>query len=216
MSQIINESKSYCYRITHIDNLPHILAHGILNKNHPKACGTYLQIGHPEIIDVRSNKPVKIAGHGFIGDYVPFYFTPKSIMLLNILTGYQEPIVPKRSPEDILVIRCNIHTLANQDGPWFFTDGQANDAATSHYNDLKHLDTIDWDIIYDCNFKKSDGNTERPRKYQAEFLVHNQVPVHLIESLCVYNEKAEKKVLELLKSNNFTHLSVHIIPQYYF
>ncbi|MBK8624011.1 MAG: DUF4433 domain-containing protein [Saprospiraceae bacterium] len=71
--------------------------HGILNKNHPKASDGYIQIGHPEIIDVRSTTPVRIHDHGNIGDYVPFYFTPKSIMLCNIQTGIMR-LVPKRRP----------------------------------------------------------------------------------------------------------------------
>lgn len=216
MSKVINGSKSYCYRITHIDNLSHILAHGILNKNHPKASESYLQIGHPEIIDVRSTTPVKIANYGNIGDYVPFYFTPKSIMLYNILTGYQAPLVPQRNAEDILVIRCKIQDLAAHDALWFFTDGQANKAGTNHYNDLVHIDTLNWDVIYACNFQKTAGNIDNVRKYQAEFLVHKEVPVQLIESFCVQNENAAQIVQDLLENNNFTHISVHILPQYYF
>jgi hypothetical protein len=216
MSKVINGDKSFCYRITHIDNLPHILDHGILNKNHPKASDGYIQIGHPEIIDVRSTTKVKIENYGNIGDYVPFYFTPKSIMLYNIQTGHQAPKVTHRNAEDLLVIRCKIQDLAAHDALWFFTDGQANDAATRHYNDLSQIDAIDWETIHACNFKKSDGNRQRPRKYQAEFLVHKEVPVHLIESFCVHNDNAAQIVQDLLENNNFTHISVHTLPQYYF
>ncbi len=216
MSKVINGDKSFCYRITHIDNLSHILDHGILNKNHPKASDGYIQIGHPEIIDVRSTTPVRIHDHGNIGDYVPFYFTPKSVMLYNIQTGYYAPLVPMRRPEEILVIRCKMVDLAHYASRWFFTDGQANDVASRHYNDLSQLDAIDWENIYACNFKKSDGNTDRARKYQAEFLVQHEVQVDWIESFCVYNENASKKVNNLLNNTNFTHISVHTHAQYYF
>lgn len=88
---MINKNREYCYRITHIQNLPLILENGIVNKNHSDADGNYIEIGNPEIINVRSTTQVRIDGYGVIGDYVPFYFTPKSIMLYNIITGYYAP-----------------------------------------------------------------------------------------------------------------------------
>ena len=211
---MINKHKKYCYRITHIQNLPLILQYGILNKNHPDADGGYIDIGNPEIIDVRSTTPVKINDYGMIGDYVPFYFTPKSMMLFNIITGYRAPVVPKRRRSEILVIRCLIEDLADLP-QWFFTDGQGNDMATDHYNNLAELDTIDWEAIQQSNFKKSDGDYDRPRRYQAEFLVHQRVPVESIESLNVYNQDAADYVNEQLTQNNI-NLAVHIQPKYFF
>lgn len=120
---MINKHRKYCYRITHIRNLPLLLQNGIVNKHHPNASNNYIEIGNPEIIDVRSNMPVKINNYGMIGDYVPFYFTPKSIMLYNIITGYRHPVVQKRNKSEILVIRCLIEELTSLP-QWFFTDGQ--------------------------------------------------------------------------------------------
>lgn len=211
---MINKDKKYCYRITHIQNLPFILQMGIVTKHHPQASEDYIHIGNPEIIDVRSAKPVKIGNYGNIGDYVPFYFTPKSIMLYNILTGYYVPVVPKRKRNEILVIRCLIEDLA-QLPQWFFTDGQGNDMASSHYNDLAYLDTIDWQCIQHSLFHKNDGDYDRPRRYQAEFLVHERVPLTAIESLNVYNQSAADYVNAVLSQNNI-NFAVHIQPQYFF
>jgi len=175
---------------------------------------SFVSIGNKEIIDVRSTTLVDLKGFGTIGEYVPFYFTPRSIMLYNIVTGYRAPVVPQRQREEIVVIRCLIDHLANLDR-WFFTDGQANDSETYHYNNLKYLSQIDWDCIQNSDFSKSDGDYDRPRRYQAEFLVHNSVPVDYIESICVHNvnmkERAENELLELgLK------IPVHIHPTYFF
>jgi ssDNA thymidine ADP-ribosyltransferase, DarT len=130
---MVNQNQIYCYRITHLDNLPLLLQNGIINKTHKKANNNYIQIGNPEIIDVRSTSKVKINNYGTIGDYVPFYFTPKSLMLYNIITGFRHPLVQKRPPSQILIIRCIISTLATLP-KWFFTDGQANNSASKHYN----------------------------------------------------------------------------------
>jgi hypothetical protein len=178
-------------------NLAHILKHGLVNKDHEKADGNFVSIGNLEIIDVRSSTKVNIEGYGFIGEYVPFYLTPRSIMLFNIITGHYAPKVPRRSKDELVVIRCLIGTLAQQP-KWFFTDGQANDGETTHFDDLKYLNKIDWDSIQNSNFSKSDGDYDRQRRYQAEFLVHKTVPASYIESISVYNEKmkswAERQV----------------------
>jgi hypothetical protein len=211
---IINQNKKFCYRITHIGNLPLILEQGIVTKHHPNANNAYINIGNPEIIDVRSTTPVKIEGYGFIGDYVPFYFTPKSIMLYNIITGYWHPKVPRRNRDEILVIRCLIENLA-QLPQWFFTDGQGNDIASSHYKDLTDIDKIDWHCIQHSDFSKNDGDYDRPRRYQAEFLVQNVVPLSAIESLNVYNQAAATAVQAILKENNI-NLAVNLLSQYFF
>ncbi|RDB05755.1 DUF4433 domain-containing protein [Runella aurantiaca] len=167
------------------------------------------------MIDVRSIASVRIEGYGKIGEYVPFYFTPKSMMLFNIVTGYQAPLVPKRSKSEILVIRCLIEELIKLP-QWFFTDGQGNDMATNHYNDLINLNSIDWESIQQSNFSKSDGDYDRPRRYQAEFLVRDEVPCRSIESFHVYNEEAAEYVNTLLRVHNLDNLFVHIQPIYFF
>ena len=112
------------------------------------------------------------------------------MMLYNIVTGYQAPIVLKRRKEEIMVLRCIIKDLAKA-GQFFFTDGQANTTSiTNHYNDLDDLKKIDWAIIQNGDFKKEASDTDKQRRYQAEFLIHNYVDIHYIESINVYNNKA--------------------------
>ncbi len=211
---MINKNKRFCYRITHINNLPLLLQNGIVNKHHPNANGDYIEIGNPEIIDVRSTSPVKIEGYGMIGDYVPFYFTPKSIMLYNIITGYWHPLVPRRNRSEILVIRCLIEDLVKLP-KWFFTDGQANKRFTEHFNDLGMMQEVDWNSIQNSNFQNDFDDPDRSRKYQAEFLVHHEVPIKSIESLNVYNQQAADVVNDILNENNI-NLAVNIQPQYFF
>lgn len=211
----INTDKKYCYRICHIQNLPHILQAGLCTKHHPDADLNFISIGNPQIITTRDETPVKIDGYGNVGDYVPFYFTPRSIMLYNIVTGYYAPVVPKVPREDILIIRCLAKQLIKSER-FFFTNGQANDAITDHYNDLKHGNEIDWKNIQAGNFSKSDGDFDRPRRYQAEFLVHHHVPVSFIESLNVYNNKAATFVQTELDKAGTANLPVLINPAYFF
>nr|WP_295930648.1 DUF4433 domain-containing protein [uncultured Dyadobacter sp.] len=211
---MINADRKYCYRICNIRNLPHILEVGLCTKSHPSASREFHSIGNPDIIGTRDTTPVRIDGFGNIGDYVPFYFTPRSIMLYNIVTGYWAPLVPQLSREEIIVVRSEINVLS-RNGRFFFTDGQANAAYSRHYRDLKDLDKIDWESIQNSNFQKSDLDTDRPRRYQAEFLVHSHVPLESIESFIVYNENAEAIVNSHLNSARL-NIRVTVAPICFF
>ena len=106
---------------------------------------------------------------------------------------YYAPKVPQRSKAEIIVIRCEMDNLARLP-QWFFTNGQANDDETDHFNDLARLDQIDWVSIQTSNFKNSMEDYDRLRRYQAEFLVRDIVPVGYIESIIVYNEEMLSKI----------------------
>lgn len=210
----INESKQYCYRIVHINNLPLILRDGLVSKNQVNYNENYVNIGNPSIIDFRASTEVKLPDYKTIGEYVSFYFTPKSIMLFNIQTGYQSPLVPKRHPSEIMVLRCEIKKLITLP-KWFFTNGQANTFITEHFNDITYLNQVDWAIIINCDFSKKGDDTDKPRRYQAEFLVQNHVPLEYIDSIYVYNDEAKRTVDNILAQHK-VQLLVEVDQNYYF
>jgi hypothetical protein len=84
------------FRITHRDNLPLLLKHGICARNHKDFGDDYINIGSIDVISKREAKSIDINGidYGTLHDYVPFYFTPLSPMLYNILTGFNN--IPKK------------------------------------------------------------------------------------------------------------------------
>jgi hypothetical protein len=79
---------------------------------------------------------------------------------------------------------------------------------------LTDIDKIDWESIHQNNFSKSD-DFDRGRRYQAEFLVKNEVPISHIESLNVYNDKAKEYVEKILKEYNL-EIRVNNNKIYYF
>jgi hypothetical protein len=88
MYKDLNPQKALIFRITHRDNVAWILDHGLHCPRSPTHDPNYVQIGNPELIDKRFSHLVQHQVGGTLGDYVPFYFTPFSMMLLNIKTGY--------------------------------------------------------------------------------------------------------------------------------
>ncbi len=74
------------YHITHVDNLPAILAAGGLQSDAAMMAqgGPSASIGMSSIKQRRLGLPVRCHPGDHVGDYVPFYFCPRSIMLYLI------------------------------------------------------------------------------------------------------------------------------------
>lgn len=83
----LTPERGLLFRITHIANLPWLLANGLLCASSTAHDPNFVTIGNPDLIERRRQRRVPIAPNGTLADYVPFYFTPKSPMLLNIKTG---------------------------------------------------------------------------------------------------------------------------------
>jgi hypothetical protein len=71
----------------------------------------FRNIGNLDLIDKRAHRVVKDGPDGTLGDYVdyvPFYFTPFSIMMFNIHTGYNVRQVPN---EEIVILVSSLTEL---------------------------------------------------------------------------------------------------------
>jgi hypothetical protein len=82
MSVNLNPEKALIFRIVHVDNVPWILDHdGLHCRNAADQDPDYVNIGNPELIGKRARCAVPVPPGGTLSDYVPFYFTPFSIMM---------------------------------------------------------------------------------------------------------------------------------------
>jgi len=187
------------YRILHFDNLAHVFKNGLYIRNHPSSDPDYINIGNSAIINTRETFPVKIYKYGCLGDYIPFYFGTQSIMLYNILTGHGG--LKKYPPDNIVYLCCFVEDLVKTSSKYFFTDGQANKKFTKHFTELSDLNNVDWEIVNSSDFRMTEEDPDRPRKYQAEFLVYKHVPVSCISKIVVYNRKRKNDVKSLLDNN---------------
>jgi hypothetical protein len=202
------------YRIVHIDNMQHLLTHGILNKSHENADPKYIKIGDSDLIIKRNDYPVGInPPGGMLGDYVPFYLGPLSPMLYNIKTGFGG--IKKQSQSDIIYVVCKATNIVRECKEWCFTDGHAKKAISEFYNDLKYIGEVDWDIVKAKYWHNTEDDFDRMRRKQAEFLVKDKVPVSCISGIAVYDEKKRILLEEMIKKLGL-HIPVKIIKQYYY
>lgn len=191
------------FHITHIDNLPAILADGCLWSDYEvqKTQNSRTVIGFDTIKKRRLEElPVSCHPSTFVGHYVPFYFCPRSPMLYVIhrrnselnYHGGQERIVH-------LVSRINIAIQHSEGRPWAFTDGNAGARYTRFSNDLAEFDDfVDWNAVKATYW--SDP-TVKERK-QAEFLIHQKFLWTGIAAIGVYNQSVAGEVQRLLASQD--------------
>jgi len=84
-------------------------------------------------------------------------------MLLNVITGYRG--IQKRPKHEIIMFVASVDTLTKTNRRCFFTDGQANASITKHYSDLTKLCHVDWDSIGKGDFKRTEDDKDKRRRY---------------------------------------------------
>lgn len=204
----MSKSIKYAFRMTHIENVPHILQVGFVHKDSPNASPTYIAIGDPSLIHARDQKT--IAGR-VISEYIPFYFGPRSPMLYRIQTGYG---VTKRQPQEIVYCVLILEKIMASTLRYVFTDGHANSAITSTYTSAQ-LSQIDKFISYDDIYAhqwSSESDTDLKRRKEAELLFIDEIPTDYIFGYIVYNEVAKQKLLQYGLPDN----KIFIKPEYYY
>lgn len=186
------------YHITHIRNLPSIFQHGCLwcdSERLSKGIAT-VGIAHDHIKRRRARRPVPVCRGGFLADYVPFHFAPRSPMLYSIYRGNVEGYSEGQRPVLHLVSsaeRVDINGL-----PFTFTNGHAEMATSHFYEDLADLDKVDWTIMQATYWHDRPDDGTRKWRRQAEFLVHNHFPVSLITEIGVISNQRAEEVKQIL------------------
>jgi hypothetical protein len=72
-------------------------------------------------------------------------------MLYNIKTGFQG--ITRRENREVVILVSSLHKLSEMGLKFVFTDHHAYGMESTPYNDLKHLDKIDWDLLRGKDFK---------------------------------------------------------------
>ncbi|HOX03628.1 MAG TPA: DUF4433 domain-containing protein [Candidatus Paceibacterota bacterium] len=214
MSVNLNPDKALIFRIVHVANVPWILEHGGLYcRSAAEQDPNYVNIGSTDLIDKRARRQVPIPPGGTLSDYVPFYFTPFSIMMLNIKTGYGG--ITKRANRDIVIFVSSIPGLRELGLPFVFTNQHAYPVDTEFYNRVENLDRIDWPLLRSRNFKTDDADPGKQLRYQAEALVHRHVPLEALFGVGCHDAEVQGK-LELQLEQHGVKMDVKTTPTWYF
>lgn len=215
MSQLkLNAEKALVFRITHRDNLSWVLDHGLHCARSAVQDPGFVGIGNTDLIGRRREHELVPPCHGTLGDYVPFYFTPYSPMMLNIHTGWGG--IKRRDNDELVFLVTSLPRLAQLGVDFVFSDRHAYLAAAQFSNSLADLpERIPWQRLQARDFKKDPNDPAKVECYQAEALVYQQVPVQALLGIVCHGEAGAAAIRSLL-TNRGIDLQVHVRPSWYF
>jgi hypothetical protein len=213
MPNALSPQKALIFRITHRDNIPWILANGLHCRNSNRIDPNFVSIGNEGLIHDRQQVVVPIPPGGTLSDYVPFYFTPHSVMLLNIKTGYHG--IRQRRNDEIVFLVSSLHRLTRDNVRFVFTDRHARLDFVDFCDDLNELGRIDWKILQNRDFKRDNNDLGKLERYQAEALVHRHLPITSVLGMVCYNAPECDRVSQLAQAAGLA-LNVISRPGWYF
>lgn len=201
------------YHIVHIDRLKSIIeTKGLFSDSIMRTTAiSGTDIGLQTIKDRRLHENELQSHSGlFVGQCVPFYFCPRSVMLYMIYMKNSTLSYDKGQNAVIhLVLDLNktIHYAESHSLRWAFTSGNAGSYYFEDYHRIDQLSLLNWEAINARNWSQCKD----PK--QAEFLLEKAVSWELVESIGAYDKLTEQSVLAILNrsSNNLKpHPTVEI------
>lgn len=196
------------YHIVHMDRLESIISQGCLwsdsEVQNSQLPGTTIGMG--TIKARRLGKALNSYPHLHVGDCVPFYFCPRSVMLYLFYMNNHPEITYRDGQTPIVHLQADLYQTidwAHQNGKnWVFTDSNAGSLYFDDFNKLSELNQLNWDAIRAINWKDC-----RDQK-QAEFLLEDQFPWSLVEEIGVYSQVQYQQVSTALTAATQRPVSV--------
>ncbi|MFZ5841495.1 MAG: type II toxin-antitoxin system toxin DNA ADP-ribosyl transferase DarT [Pseudomonadota bacterium] len=212
------------FHITAIANLAAICQAGaLLAKNAGAAAGiNYQNIAHQGAQGARAGRQVPNPPGGGVHDYVPFYFAPRSPMLMAINGGRVAGCNWRQ--DDIVHLETTVEQVSALGIPFVFYDRNATLAYAQPYTDLQHLDTaVAWDWIlaqpqmdgYCKYWHDAPQYPGRMERRQAEFLLKDRVPLAVFRRIGAYNAAKVAQVRQILTAAG-VNLPTEAKPDWYF
>ncbi len=205
------------YHITHIDNLPLIVGGGLVSDAAMMARGgPATPVGMSKIKQRRLKELlVTCHPHDFVGDYVPFYFCPRSVMLYILHMGNDPELTYRGGQDPIVHLEADMKAVvkwADEAGRrWAFSLSNAGAYYTEFRKDIAKLNEINWPAIAASNFRPPDIKEGK----QAEFLLHGSFPWELVSRIGVGSQMIAQRAHSALGSANHRPV-IEIKTDWYF
>ena len=178
------------YHITHVDNLQGIVANGGLISDSAMSArgGPAAGIGMANIKQRRHRLPVPCHPGDHVGDFVPFYFCPRSIMLYVIYSANHPDLSYRGGQGPIVHLEADLNTVVawatHQGQRWAFSLSNAGAAYAEFRSNLSDLSDVDWNAVASTDFRSPSVKEGK----QAEFLLHGAFPWHLVARIGVASQ----------------------------
>ena len=207
---MIDLKSIYLYRMTHIDNISHIIRNGITHSSSKKANPKFVPIGDSTLISKRNDFILQNGKK--LGEYIPFYFGVRTPMLYVLQNGFN--MVSPVLAENIVYCVCSVQNIIDLNLDFIFTDGHAVDRFSNQYsiNDIGNIDQLIDRSAIKAKYWKEESDLDLKRRKEAEFLVLGDIPPEFILEYVTYNDSAKQKILSVGGKDSI----IHIKQEYYF
>ena len=204
------------YHIVHIDRLEGIV------RNQNLFCDAHMRqhtdagttIGMSNIKYRRLNMPIPVHPQLMVGECVPFYFCPRSVMLFMIHRSNHPDLPYQGGQGQIIHLQADLYQTIKwaeqQNQHWAFTLSNAGSGYFEARNNTNQLHELDWEAINATQWQSCKEGK------QAEFLLKHCFPWELIESIGVRaNDVIYSQVTNQIEHCNHKP-SVQIQPNWYY
>jgi hypothetical protein len=204
---------------THLDNLPSIAAAGALACDCTARQGAMAtEVGDVAIKEARRSRPVPIPPGGTVGDYVPFYFAPRSPMMFRIACDCQDSVPGRYQGGDrpLIYLVARVGAVVDSGLGWVVTDGNARATITRFASDLRDVDRmVDWPLMQATMWNSTFEDPDRERRRMAELLIHQAAPLDLFHQVGAYSEAYAERAQRILNDHPLSD-GVFVRPRWYY
>lgn len=189
------------YHIIHIDRLASVITDCCLWCDAVMAQSDHAgtTIGMSTIKQRRLSLPVHCHPGDHVGDYVPFYFCPRSVMLNVIYYANHPELVYRGGQEPIIHLEADLHAVAawaDANGRrWAFSLSNAGAVYAQFRSRLDQLHEVNWPAVAADDFRSSDVKEGK----MAEFLVYQSFPWDLVGRIGVHSREVAQQALDLMR-----------------
>lgn len=205
------------YHILHVDRLASVLADACLWSDAMIVArgGSGTTIGMGAIKARRLVLPVHAHPGDCVGDYVPFYFCPRSIMLYVIHCANHPELAYRGGQAPIIHLEADLGEVVGwadaNSRRWAFTVSNAGAAYARFRAQVDRLDDVNWPAVQSRDFRSPEVKEGK----QAEFLVHQSFPWNLVRRVGVRSQLVAQQVATAL--NGAAHRPpVEILGDWYY
>lgn len=205
------------YHIVHVDRLASIVRGGGLFCDaimmQQQNAGT--MIGISDIKQRRLQSPLMSRPGIRVGDCVPFYFCPRSIMLYIIHRANHQNLAYRGGQGPIIHLEADLQAALDwataQSTRWAFTLSNAGSTYFEDRADRARLNEVNWPAVMTTDWR--DPAVKEGK--QAEFLIEAQFPWSLVERIGVYSSGIAHQVASVLP-NPGHRPRVEILTNWYY
>lgn len=205
------------YHIVHVDRLASIVSDdGLLcDRLIVQRQNAGPMIGMPNIKQRRLQTFLSSLPNLRVGDCVPFYFCPRSIMLYLIHRANHADLTYRGGQQPIVHLEfdmtASIAWAAANAKRWAFTLSNAGSTYFEDRASVQQLPEINWSAVR--SDKWNDPAVKEGK--QAEFLLEDRVPWSLVERIGVYDDTIANRVAAALPQGGHRP-TVQVLKNWYY